>query len=165
MYGITDSLLVVGIAATPVIELRGSIPFAVGVLGMPVLKSVVLSLFGNMLLFFAVYLVGGWWIRLMDSRRGFFSRITDVVLRRSRRVLGNGRYDRLGLLALTVFVAVPLPMTGVLTGSVAAFLFGVPWRRACLYVFLGMCLAALAVTLITTGVLSFVDFLLKQPTI
>ncbi|HCC22221.1 hypothetical protein A2480_01895 [Candidatus Uhrbacteria bacterium RIFOXYC2_FULL_47_19] len=165
MSGFTDYLLVVGIAATPIIELRGSIPFAIGVLGMSIPVAVALSLLGNILLFIVVYLVGGWWIKLMDSHRSFLSRLTNVVLHRSRRVLGNGQYEKFGLLALTVFVAVPLPMTGVLTGSVAAFLFGVPWRRACLYVFLGMCLAALVVTLITTGVLSFLDFLLKQPTI
>ncbi|MFH2063395.1 MAG: small multi-drug export protein [bacterium] len=165
MSGLHDSLLVIGIAAAPIVELRGSIPFAVGVLHMSVLQAVVLSVVGNSLLLFAVYAVGGWWIGLMSSRQGLLPRMTNRVLTRAGRVMGNGRYERYGLLALTLFVAVPLPMTGVLTGSVAALLFGLSLRKAGPYILLGMLMAAIVVTLITTGALSFLRFLISAPTI
>ena len=54
--------------------------------------------------------------------RGLYQRI---VLRARRKA---GKYIRYGLPGLIAFVAVPLPGTGVWTGALVAFLFGLPRR-------------------------------------
>ena len=57
-------------------------------------------------------------------------------------------------MALTLFVAVPLPVTGVWTGTLAAFIFGIPWRKAWPHLVAGLLIAATIVTLVTTGAIT-----------
>jgi uncharacterized membrane protein len=54
-----------------------------------------------------------------------------------------------------LFVAIPLPVTGAWTGTVAAFLFGVRKRVALPAIFAGICIAGVVVTLASLGVISF----------
>lgn len=74
-------------------------------------------------------------------------------------VLGKlGRYvseDTLELIGLYVFVAVPLPGTGVWTGSAIATLFEMPRGKSAVAILLGNVTACLITTLMTTGVLTF----------
>ena len=63
--------------------------------------------------------------------------------------------DTKGLLGLFLFVAVPLPGTGVWTGSAIATLLNMNKRHAMLAIVLGNAAACLIMTLLTTGVLSF----------
>lgn len=157
-----DALIVFAVAALPVVELRGSIPLAIGILGMPPLEAALLSILGNLVPIFAIYWFGDAWVRWTSERQGFLRRLTDRVLSRSRRAF-DGRYRRYGLMALPLFVAIPLPMTGVVTGTLAAFLFGVPLRKSFPLLAIGVIVAAVIVTAVTTGALSFLDFLLVVP--
>ena len=49
--------------------------------------------------------------------------------------------ERWGPVGLALFVAIPLPGTGAYSGSLAAWLLDVPWRRAMLSVGLGVVIA------------------------
>lgn len=62
--------------------------------------------------------------------------------------------DAAELLALYIFVALPLPGTGVWTGSAIATLFEMPRGWSALVIFLGNVTACLITTLATTGVLA-----------
>lgn len=64
--------------------------------------------------------------------------------------------DTLELIALYIFVALPLPGTGGWTGSLIATLFNLPRGKALLTIVLGNVTACLITTLATTGVLSFI---------
>ena len=56
------------------------------------------------------------------------------------------RYERIGLM---VFVAIPLPITGAWTGSLAAVLFGLKFRHALVSIILGVIIAGGVVTAMT----------------
>ena len=60
------------------------------------------------------------------------------------------RFHRYGALALTVLVAIPLPLTGVWTGSLAAWVFEIPFWRALLPIALGAVIAGAIVTGLTS---------------
>lgn len=62
--------------------------------------------------------------------------------------------DTLELIALYIFVAVPLPGTGVWTGSAIATLFEMPRGKSAAVILLGNATACLLTTLATTGVLT-----------
>lgn len=62
--------------------------------------------------------------------------------------------DAAELLALYIFVALPLPGTGVWTGSAIATLFEMPRVKAGLVILLGNMTACLIMTLAATGVLA-----------
>ncbi|MFA6603632.1 MAG: small multi-drug export protein [Patescibacteria group bacterium] len=147
---VTDPLLVMLFGASPILEVRGSIPFGVAVLKMPVVEATIWSIIGNTAAIFLIYGLGNWWLRLVERRKGFWQRLTDRVLHRTRLKF-NGQYLKYGLVALCLFVAIPLPMTGAWTGSLAGFIFGIPLRKAFWPIFLGIVIAALIVAAITSG--------------
>ena len=61
----------------------------------------------------------------------------------------EARFQRYGALALTVLVAVPLPLTGVWTGCLAAWVFEIPFRKALPPIALGAGIAGGIVTGLT----------------
>ena len=61
------------------------------------------------------------------------------------------KYESLGLI---LFVAIPAPMTGAWTGSIAAYLFKLPLRMAIPCIILGILIAGIVVTLVSQGVIS-----------
>lgn len=118
-------LLVILVAALPVIELRGAIPLGLS-LGMGHWHVFFLSVLGNLLPIFPLV----WLIRPTYGwlhRRGW-TRTADRLLARTRiKSVSVAKYGAIGLM---LFVAVPLPGTGAWTGALAAFIFGIPKRWA-----------------------------------
>ena len=160
LSGLPQELVVVLVAATPVIELRGSIPLGVLAFGMSVPAAVLWSLAGNMLPLLFVYGAGNAWVAFCRRRQGILERLTDGVMERARRKL-QGRYVRYGLLALAMFVAVPLPFTGAWTGLLAAFVFGISVRQVWPYILSGLVVSAAVVSLATVGAIAGAGFILK----
>lgn len=134
--------------------MRGSIPLGIAVFGLSVHVTVLLSVLGNLLPVLFIYGLGSAWIRWTERRQGLLHRLTHAVLCRSERRFRD-KYIRYGMIALPVFVGIPLPMTGAWTGTIAAFLLGIPFRKAFPLVVLGVLAAAVIVTLATTGACSF----------
>jgi len=137
-----------------VTELRGSIPWATFALDMTWQNAVLWSILGNIvpvpfiLLFLrpAERFLSRWY--LMDR---FFQWLFARTRRRGKFV---ERYKALGLI---LFVAIPLPVTGAWTGSVAAHLFGVRFGSALVCIIAGICIAGIVVTLACQGMLGFWD--------
>lgn len=145
------------VAAAPIAELRGAIPLGVLVFGLPIWIVVLAAIVGNLVPVVLIYGLGNAWLRWTERRRGFFKRITDLVSGRAERRFAD-RYMKYGMVALPIFVGIPLPMTGAWTGTLAAFLLGIPFKKAFPLVSVGVVIAAIIVTLVTTGAVSFLDF-------
>ena len=69
------------------------------------------------------------------------------------------RFRRYGPAALTLLVAIPLPMTGVWTGSLAAWAFEIPFWRALPPIALGALIAGVIVTGLTSLGIRVADLL------
>lgn len=67
------------------------------------------------------------------------------------------RHDTLGFLALTLFVAIPLPGTGAWSGSLVSWILGLDRKKSILAIALGVSIAGL---LIFLGVLGFMSLFL-----
>ena len=67
------------------------------------------------------------------------------------------RHATLGFLALTLFVAIPLPGTGAWSGSLISWILGLDRKKSILAIALGVLIAGL---LIFLGVLGFMSFFL-----
>jgi uncharacterized membrane protein len=138
------------IAASPIAELRVAIPLGVGAFGMSVWSASAISVIGNLLPILAVYGVGELWIRWTRGQQGILRRLTDDFLLRSQRRFAAD-YAKYGMIALPIFVGIPLPMTGAWTGAAAAFLLGIPFRHAFPLIALGVVIAAAIVASLTAG--------------
>lgn len=143
------------IAMLPIAELRAAIPVALGAYGLPVFTSYLLSVAGNLFpVIFILWLLDPF-SRWLSKHFKFFKKFFDWLFERTRKRFAT-KYEKWGLLALVAFVAIPLPITGAWTGSVAAFLFGIPFRKALPLVTLGILVAGVIVTLISLGAKSII---------
>lgn len=142
------SLSVIILSMVPVMELRGSIPLAVGLYQMPLWQAFIFSIIGSVVIALVIlYFLDGITKILMDKTKighRFFTWLFD----RTRRKF-SGKYLKYGEIALIIFVAIPLPVTGVWTGSLAAYLFGIDKKRALVYITIGAMIAGLIVSILT----------------
>lgn len=138
-------------SAIPVTELRATIPLAITVWHVKPLTAFILAVIGNSLPILFIILGLNKIVQLAERYSKFWTKVIEAVFRRTRRKTSQ-QFEKYGLLALCLFVAVPLPMTGAWTGSIAAWLFGVPARKAFLPIFCGVVIAGIIVTILTVGV-------------
>ena len=141
-----EILKVILIAASPIAELRVAIPLAILTFDFPWYHALLLAIIGNLLPVPFILLFMDTATRLL-GKIAFFRRILDWLFERTRR---RGKiiqkYKRIGLV---LFVAIPLPVTGAWTGSLAAVLFGVSFKHAFLSILAGVIIAGIIVTCLT----------------
>ncbi len=135
------------LAALPITELRLAIPFARGVLEWSLLPALFWSVLGNLLpVPFILWLLGpvtSW----AEAHWSWLHRFLERLFSHTRK-RHTARFDRLRDLALVAFVAIPLPVTGAWSGSLAAFVFGVERRRALALIAVGVLVAGVVVSLL-----------------
>lgn len=150
MYTIPGWLLTLILAMSPVSELRGAIPVAVSVYGYSPAEAYVISVFGNLLPVIPLLLyldqVSSFLMRYPLGDRFF----TWLFSRTRRKYIQN--HENFGLMALTMFVAIPLPVTGAWTGCAIAFLLGFRFRHAFPAIAAGVLIAGLVVTATVMGI-------------
>ncbi len=141
--GFSKEVVVLLIAALPVFELRGALPVAINLFHLPWYYAFLLAFVGNLLPVPLILLLLDTVTKLL-SKIGFLNRMLNWLFERTRR---RGRiverYKRIGL---TLFVAIPLPVTGAWTGSLVAVLFGLRFRHAFLSILIGVFIAGIIVT-------------------
>ena len=153
MQWLTDTMageftLTMLVSMLPVVELRGGIPFGVAA-GLPVWAAFIAAVLGNLIPvpFIIVYIR-----RIFQWMRKRLPRLNSVVDALERKAHLKGRtvtkYKYLGLMVL---VAIPLPGTGVWTGSLAAAFLDMPLRRAIPSIIVGVLIAGLAIGLLAHG--------------
>ena len=139
------------IATLPVFELRGAIPFGYAVdAGSPGVIFL-LAVLGNFVPVLPLLAFLPWAerkLRRFHFCDVFFTWLFRRTLKRSDLVR---RYEAAGLV---LFVAIPLPMTGAWTGTIAAYLFKLPLRLAIPCIMLGILIAGTVITLVSQGVLA-----------
>lgn len=138
-------LTTVLMAMLPLSELRGAIPVAHLTFNLPLWQAFIFAVIGNMIpVPFILWFLGPA-SRWLSDHFGFMRRFFDWLFARTRRKLEE-RYEIYAELALAAFVAIPLPVTGAWTGAVAAFVFDIPFRKALLWIFVGVLVAGVVVT-------------------
>lgn len=130
-------------SAIPLTEQRAAIPLGIWAMRLPPVPVMVVSLLGSMLpvpfvLFFFNRVIE---ILCRYPKLDFF---TNFIQRKVRA--GSKKVERYKEIGLTLFIAIPLPMTGLWTGSMIAAFLGFDIKKSLLCAFLGGLISALAVT-------------------
>lgn len=146
-----QELFIFLVAASPVIELRGSIPLALLAYELPFWQAFLLSVTGNMLPVFLLPILGVISVEL-SRRFSIFERYFTWLFKRTQKK-HEKEFERFYDFALVMFVAIPLPFTGAWTAMVAAFVFGIPFRRAFPLILFGVIIAGVVVSMITFGII------------
>ncbi|MFH1030770.1 MAG: small multi-drug export protein [bacterium] len=136
------------IAMLPIAELRVAIPVALGGYRLSVFSAYFWSVLGNMIpaVFILKYIdpFSTWISKKSSIMKIFF----DWLFARTRRKI-DGNFQKYGAMALVIFVAIPLPMTGAWSGSLAAFLLGINSKKAFFLILAGVLIAGIIVTIAT----------------
>ena len=145
-------LMVFFVSMVPVIELRGAIPIGLG-MGLPALPTYLVCVFGNMLpvpfiyLFARKFLIWGYHKPLIGPICRFCINKGEKGGRALEAKAGRGL-----VVALLLFVGIPLPGTGAWTGALIAAVLNMRLKRAVPVIFLGVVIAGCIITLLTHGV-------------
>lgn len=142
-----NEIITILVAASPISELRGAIPLAVKVFNFSFYKTIPLVLLGNFLpVPVILYFLSP--AEKFFRRFKFLSRFFDWLYKRTRHKF-EGKYLKWGEIALLFFVAIPLPITGAWTASLASYLFGIPKKQSMIFIFLGIIVASIIVSALT----------------
>lgn len=141
------------VAALPVIELRGAIPVGIS-LGLSPLHATVLSFMGSLLpVPFILFTIRPLFNYLKETRtfRKLIHAITDRCMNKS------GKVQKYGAWGLMIIVAIPLPGTGVWSGSLAAALLDIRFKWAFPAILVGNLIAAILIMTLSNGVISVIN--------
>jgi len=157
-------LIVFLISMVPLIEIRGAIPYALAQinLGADLNLAVccVVAILGNMLpvpiIFFFARKVLEW-----GKDKPVIGKFFTFCLEKGHKG-GVKLQEKAGkglFFALFLFVGIPLPGTGAWTGTLAASILDMDFKKSVLAIISGVVLAGIIVGLICGGVLSALSFL------
>ncbi|MDD2913622.1 MAG: small multi-drug export protein [Candidatus Pacebacteria bacterium] len=135
------------LAMTPVGELRLSIPMGLIAYNFSPFSVYFISLFGNLVPAFFILLLLSPISDFLSKKSVLFYRFFSFLFSKTRKN-HSSRIKKYGFLALVTFVAIPLPITGVWTASLAAFVFGIPFKKAFPLISLGAAIAGIVVLFI-----------------
>lgn len=134
-------LAVMGIAMVPVLELKAAIPVGM-YFGLPLWLSFLLALIGSCIPApFIIYFLKPLMARFRNSK-WISARLQQFVDRARRKSLKIRKYSLFGLF---IFVAIPIPGTGVWSGSAIASVLDLRIRRATPIIWLGNVVAGLLI--------------------
>ncbi|MGI5878523.1 MAG: COG2426 family protein [Christensenellales bacterium] len=140
---LAQRLAVVLCSALPIVELKGAIPMGLA-FGIPLWETYLLANLGCALPVIPIMLFMQPVIRWMYTKR-LFKRFAAWVDGRTQRK--KGMVQKFEYLGLFIFVAIPLPTTGVWTGSMIASVLRMPIVKAAPTVILGNLVAGLIMLL------------------
>jgi uncharacterized membrane protein len=150
-------LIVFLISMVPLIELRGAIPYAVG-FGLPLVPSLIVAMVGNMVPVPFIFLFAR---RILEWGKDkkyigrFFTWCLEKGEKGGRKLeakAGVGLY-----VALLLFVGIPIPGTGAWTGTLAASILDMDFKKSMVFILLGLLLAAAIVLLLSLGVFGAIN--------
>lgn len=136
----------------PLVELRGAIPYAVG-FDLPTIPSYIVAVIGNMLPVPFIYLFARKILDWGQDKKliGGFCRWCLQKGEKGGQKL-QAKAGRGLFIALLLFVGIPLPGTGAWTGTLAASILNIDFKKTTIAVMLGVLLAGCIMLAASFGV-------------
>ena len=144
--GLSPELVVVLIAALPIVELRGAVPVGILFFCMPWWQAVLWAVLGNIAPIIIVLLLLERIVAWL-SHVPLFRRFFEWLFARARSK--SASIEKYEFWGLATFVGIPLPGTGAWTGAVAAEVLGLSYWKSLLSIFVGVLMAATVVTFLS----------------
>lgn len=145
------------ISMVPLIEIRGAIPFSQA-WNLPVVPSYIVAIIGNMIPVPFIYLFARRFLQWGQDKR-IIGKLCTFFLNKGTKA-GQKLEEKAGrglFVALFLFVGIPLPGTGAWTGTLAASLLKIEFKKTVFAVMAGVLLAGIIMMLISLGVLAAIS--------
>ena len=148
LNGLNKDVTLFIISMIPILELRGGI-VAASVLGVPYFRALAICIIGNVIpIPFILLFINKIfeWLKSFKLTRGIVEKMEYRAMSKSDTIK---KYEFLGLL---LFVGIPLPGTGAWTGTLAASLLDMDFKKSSIAVMAGVILAGIIMGLASAGV-------------
>lgn len=144
---ITIESVVAITAAIPLVEVRGAIPVGVG-LGMSPWHALGIALIGSMIpVPFILFFIRPVFKMMLKSEK-----LEHIVHGLTKKTLHKSdKIKKYGFWGLLIFVAIPLPGTGVWSGALASSLLDIRFKVAFPAILIGNVIAGLIITALSYG--------------
>jgi uncharacterized membrane protein len=136
------------ISMVPLIEQRGAIPVGVIAYGINPYLVFLISLLGSFVPAPFIYLFFNAifnWMKKIKQLNKFTNFVENKVQKGSKKM---EKYKELGLIT---FVGIPLPTTGLWTGTAIAAFMGLDFKKSMICVFLGGIISAVIITILSVA--------------
>lgn len=147
------------ISMVPIIELRGAIPIAVGY-GIHPVVAYLICVIGNMVPVPFIYFFARKFL-LWGSDKPvigkFFRWCVAKGEKAGQKLMAKGKKGGL-VIALMLFVGIPIPGTGAWTGTLAASFLDMGIKKTTIAVSLGVIMAGIIMALTSAGVFAAIGF-------
>jgi uncharacterized membrane protein len=150
-------LWVLLISMLPLVEIRGALPYAVG-MGLPLVPSIIVAIIGNMIPVPFIFLFARRILEWGKDKKvigGFFTWCLQKGEKGGRKLeekAGKGLYW-----ALFLFVGIPVPGTGAWTGMLAASILDMDFKKSTIAALGGVLLAGAIMLAASLGVFGAID--------
>ncbi|MBU1129664.1 MAG: small multi-drug export protein [Nanoarchaeota archaeon] len=148
-------LYAIALTFLPISELRIGLPVAISYAieeNIPIFLVFCLIVLLNIILIFFVF----WFLdnlHFVFLKFKFYRKSFEIFLKRFQKKVDKfeKRHETLGFVALTLFVAVPLPGTGAWTGCLLAWLLGLDKKKSIFSIAVGVLIAGILILLGSLG--------------
>ncbi len=127
----------------PISEIRGALPFAF-FSGIPYYLAFIIALFFNFLvsffIFFFLDFINKYLLKIPLYNK-FFQKISENAKNKVSK-----KFEKYEYLGLTIFVGIPLPITGIWTGTLGAWLLQLERKKVYISLFFGVLIAGIIVS-------------------
>ncbi len=149
-------LIVLAISMIPLVELRGAIPIAVGMdLGLPEWVVLITAIIGNIIPVPFIFLFARKFLE-WGSKKTWkpLKQFCNFCLKKGEKggeklLKKTGSYGT--YFALFLFVAIPIPGTGAWTGTLAASILNLDFKKTMTAIITGILVAGLIMLLVSLG--------------
>ncbi|MBB6697938.1 COG2426 family protein [Clostridium algidicarnis] len=139
-------------SAIPLTEQRAAIPIGIVQYGLDPVATMIASFLGSLLPVPFILLLFNVIFKWMKKYK-FFNPLNKIIEGKIQK--GSGKMEKYKELGLIIFIGIPLPTTGLWTGSAVAAVLGLDFKKSMLCAAIGGLISAIIVTLITISVGSF----------
>ena len=143
-------LIVFFISMVPLVELRGAIPIAIG-MGIDALPAILVCVVGNILPVPFIYLFARKFL-VWGAKQRYIGRLCNFFVVKGERA-GQKLVAKTGrgglVVALMLFVAIPLPGTGAWTGTLGASFLNMGARSTAFAVCTGVVIAGIIMSTVS----------------
>jgi len=153
-----ELLLGIVLSVLPIFELRGGLPLAVNYAlrkNIPIFFVFFLIVALNIAVIFFVFLFLDF-VHYKLMRLSVYNRLFNFYVKKLQKRVDKveRRMDMLGFFALTLFVLIPLPVTGAYTGCLIAWLLDLNRKKSILAISTGVLGAGLIILFASLGIIS-----------
>jgi len=147
LEGLPPKWVTLLISAFPIVELRGAIPIAIGVYKMAPAHAFTYGVIGSLIPVIPIlYLLE--FLEPHLRKIDWINTLIDKVFERTRTK--SKIIQELELVGLILFIGIPLPGTGVWTGTLAAYIFGLNKGLSLLAALIGTAIAGVIMVFLSS---------------